>query len=290
METCNLVIDANTGKYAYSSYDIEGQTFGRLQSHKTFDKCVLPHNMGEEQKNALRLRSEKDFFIHLDFKHMEVSMLQWLSGDVALKQLVDGQGDVYKGIYQIVAGSPCDSDDKRELIKNIFLPVMFGMKPSGMVESLSKKGFNISIQTASTMFGLVRDKFKQAWDFLNDAQNSVKNTPIIKDRFGRPRDFSENSLASRGFLVQSPSAVVCLEKLIDLHFGIQGSGNLLYSIHDGYVLVANQEKLNTVLSTGIKTLQEPSKLCPGLRLKVSCSLGVRLSHMKQLPKDKNVNS
>lgn len=286
METCNLVIDTSTQKYAYSSYDIEGQTFGRLQSHKAFEKCVLPHNMGEEQKESLKLKRDKDFFVHFDFKHMEVSMLQWLSKDETLQNLIESQEDVYKGIYQIIINKPCDTDDKRELIKSIFLPIMFGMTVPGMINSLSKKGFELSYQSANTIHDLVKEKFKTAWNYLSNIFNSVKTTPIIKDYFGRPRDFSENPLSSRGFSVQSPSAVFCLEKLISLHEAIGGLGDLLYSIHDGYVLVANQEKLNTLLGTGMKTLQEPSKLCPGLRLKVSCSLGVRLTHMKQIPKGK----
>lgn len=291
METCNLVIDTESKKYAYSSYDIEGQTFGRLQSYETFKQCVTPHNMGDERKAQLKLRNEKDFFVAFDFKHMEVTMLQWLTGDPLLKKIIDDREDVYRGIYRTIVGSECDTADKRDLIKNIFLPVMFGMMPNGMVKGLAKRGVEITPQSAQTMHRLIKEKFSTAYDFLSDYQERVKTTPVIKDKFGRPRDFSENPLSVRGFLVQSPSAVFCLEKLIELHDAVGGLGKLLYSIHDGYVLVANEEKLNRIVVTGLKTLQSPSKLCSGLSLKVSCSLGVRLSHMKELPsKEKNAHS
>lgn len=289
METCNLVIDMDSKKYAYTSYDIEGQTFGRLQTHESFKQCVTPHNMGDERKASLKLRNDKDFFVSFDFKHMEVSMLQWLTGDGLLRKILDEYDDCYEGIYQTIVGSPCDSKDKRELIKNVFLPVMFGMTSHGMVKSLSKRGIEINERMAFTIHKLVKEKFCIAYDYLSEYQERVKTTPVIKDRFGRPRDFSENPLSVRGFLVQSPSAVFCLEKLIELHGAIGGLGSLLYSIHDGYVLVANQEKLNRIVVTGLKTLQGPSKLCAGLKLKVSCSIGIRLSHMKPIPKEKSAN-
>jgi hypothetical protein len=286
METASLVIDTELKKYVYSSYEIESQTTGRLGCHKNFDTCITPHNMGDDQKFRMKLRNEKDFYVHFDFKHMEVSVLQWLSKDAALKSILDQYDDLYKGIYQNILGQPCDTEDKRNLIKSIFLPVMFGLQPAGLVDKLQEGGINFSLNAATQLHQVIRQKFKTAWEYLTDYHNQAKSSAIVLDYFGRPRSFAEKPLSVRGFLVQSAAAVMCLEKLIDLNAALGDCGKLLYSIHDGYVLVANQEKLNKVVSIGLKTLQGPSTMCPDLRLKVSCSIGIRLSHMKQIPMTK----
>lgn len=287
METFRGVIDVNLKKYVHPSYEIEGQAFGRFNCHREFENCITPHNMGDARKESLKLQGEKDFFIYFDFKHMEVSMLQWLTGDQALKNAMEGQDDLYRGIYKTVFGEDCDNDTKREMIKSLFLPIMFGLTPYGL-----EKEYGVSAKAASQLHTLIKEKFKTAWQFMEDRHESVKTAPTTKDYFGRIRSFEEKPLSVRGFLVQSASAIFCQEKLIDLHTAVDGCGNLVYSIHDGYVLVANQEKLNKVVVSGIKALQSESKMCKGLKLNVSCSIGVRLSQLKQVPtsKEKNGNN
>jgi hypothetical protein len=289
METIQSVIDVAQKSYVYPSYEIEGQTFGRLACHKEFENCITPHNMGGEQKSLLKIKDDKSFFVYFDFRHMEVSMLQWLSGDPALKQTLDEHEDLYKGIYQNVLGQPCDTDVKRDFIKAIFLPVMFGLQPAGLVEDMEEKGINVSITMASQIHQAIRMKYKRTWEYLADWQEQAKGTPIIKDRFGRPRVFTEKPFRVRGFLVQAASAIFCLDKLIELHDSISPYGNLLYSIHDGYWLVANQENLNKIVVVGLKVLQGASKMFEDLKMKVSCSIGVRMIQMKQIPTNKERN-
>jgi hypothetical protein len=291
METATTVIDTEFKKYLYSSYEIEAQTTGRMSSHKSFDNCVVPHNMGDDQKNRMKLCDDKDFFVYFDFKHMEVSVLQWLSDDAALKNILSENEDLYKGIYKKIIGQSCDTDDKRELIKGMFLPVMFGLQPSGLVEKMAEEGITISLSSASQVHLLIRQNFKTAWDYLSEYQERVKFTPIISDFFGRSRSFVDKPWSVRGFIVQAASSVVCMEKLIELHSALGDCGKMLYSIHDGYVVVANEQKLNKIIGIGLKALQGASQMCPNLQLKVSCSIGIRLSHMKPLPgmKEKNGN-
>lgn len=286
METFRGVIDTNINKFVYPSYEIEGQNFGRFNCHREFDNCITPHNMGDAKKESLKLKGEKDFFIYFDFKHMEVSMLQWLTGDQALKSVMDDNSDLYRGIYNIIFGEICDSDSKREMIKNLFLPIMFGLTPYGL-----EKEYGVSSRAASQLHGLVKEKFKTAWQFMEDNYNNVKSESLTKDCFGRTRSFSEKPLSVRGFMVQSASAIFCQEKLIELYNSLKNCGNLIYSIHDGYVLVAKQENLNKVIVSSLKALQSESKMCKGLQLNVSCFIGVRLSQLKQVPinKEKSVN-
>lgn len=284
METFRGVIDTELKQYVYPSYEIEGQAFGRFNCHRSFDNCITPHNMGDSRKELLKLKNDKDFFIYFDFKHMEVSMLQWLTGDQELKNAMEGQKDLYCGIYKKVFGEICDSDTKREMIKNLFLPIMFGMTPFGL-----EKEYGVSPKAAYQIHNLIKTKFKTAWDFMEDNYKNVEANPIAKDYFGRIRTFKEKPLSVKGFLVQSSSSVFCQEKLIALFNAIDNYGNLLYSIHDGYVLVAKQENLNKVIVSGLKALQGESEMCKGLKLNVSCSIGVRLSQLKQVPINKENN-
>lgn len=279
METFRGVINTEINKYVYPSYEIEEQAFGRLNCHKAFDNCVTPLNMGPDKKKPLKLQGERDFFVSFDFKHEQVSVLQWVTQDENLKKAMESNEDAYKGIYQSIFKEPCDSDEKREVIKGLFLPIMFGLYPEN------------GSQLANVRLA-IKNSFKTAWDFMESHQEQVKSTPIIKDYFGRPRSFSDKPLRVRGFLVQSPSAIFCQEKLIELYNSLDNYGKLIYSIHDGYILFANQENLNRVVVNGLKVLQSESKMCKGLNLKVSCSIGVHLNHMRQIQtnKGKNVNS
>lgn len=277
IETYSGVVDNELNRYVYPSYEIEGQSFGRMNCHKSFDNCVVPTNMGDARKALLKLQNEKDVFVNFDFKHMEVSMLQWLTGDEVLKQAIESNSDLYKGIYSIVFQQPCDTEQKRETIKSFFLPIMFGLQAYNL-----SKNSNISYQTAEKIINLVKSNFPTAWKFMEDHQEQVKSTPLVRDYFGRPRNFTDKPLSVRGFMIQSPSAVFCQEKLIELHNSINTYGKLIYSIHDGYYLVANREKLNIVIMYGVKALQSESKTCKGLKLKVSCSIGKSLHQMNEL--------
>jgi hypothetical protein len=277
METFKGVIDEELNKFVYPSFEIEGQTFGRLNCHKEFDNCITPHNMGDEKKGMLKLKGEKDYFIYFDFKHMEVSMLQWLTGDAELKQAMNMNTDLYRGIYQMVFNEPCDNDNKREMIKSLFLPIMFGLTPFGL-----ERDYGVSEKSANQIHWLIKNKFPTAWKYMEDHHEQAKKAPTAKDYFGRIRSFAEKPISIRGFLVQAASATFCQEKLIELHRCLNGHGNLLYTIHDGYVLVANEENLNKVIINGLKALQSESNICKGLKMRVSCSVGAKLSRLKQI--------
>ena len=269
MENYTGIIDLRINKYVYPSYEIEGQNFGRLNCSKAFENCITPMNMGDDVKDLLKLKSENDIFINFDFKHMEVSMLQYLTKDQALKEAMDEDDDLYKEIYKSIFKQLCDTEEKRNLIKTLFLPIMFGM--------CSEEGSQISVVRS-----LIKTNFKTAWEFLEYHQEQSKINPIVKDYFGRPRSFDDKHLKVRGFLIQSASAVFCQEKLICLYNSIDNYGNLVYSIHDGYIVVANKNNADKVIANGLKALQSESYMCEGLQLKVSCYLGSKLNKMIQI--------
>lgn len=281
METYGKIIDVSLRKNVYPSYEIEGQSFGRLDCHKSFENCITPHNMGDAQKALLKSGEEDSFFIYFDFRHMEASMLCWLTEDENLGRHFVEYDDIYKGIYQNIIGELCDTEEKRELAKTVFLPIMFGLQPA----NLSKK-IEVSYQEALNMYNAIKTKYKKAWDYMNDHQETAKTGCVIRDHFGRPRTFQESPWKVRGFLVQSASAVFCLEKLIELHKSLAGQGNLIYSIYDGYILSAKKDRLNKVIASGIKTLQDEGKMCAELKLSVACSVGIRLDKLQAIPMKK----
>lgn len=256
METYRGVVDIEKGRYVYPSYEIEGQAFGRLNCSKSFDDCVVPHNIGDDAKSLLKLR-ENYCFVYFDFRHMEVSMLQWLSKDEKLKKAMEEYDDLYKGIYKIVYNEECDTEEKREHIKSLFLPTMFGL--AGQLD--------------------LRDKFKTAWSFMMDNQDQAKKRAIVKDYFGRPRSFAEKPWGVRGFLIQSASAIFCQEKLIALHNSLENNGNLLYSIHDGYIISTSKKNLQKVVRDSANTLHKESEMCKGLKIKTTCAIGLCLNRM-----------
>ncbi len=286
METLTLVSDNILRKYVYPSYEIEGQVNGRLGCCKAFANCVNPHALTQEDKARLQLRHENEFFVGFDFKHMEVTLLQWLTGDEELGRIIESGEDVYRGIYRTIIGQACNTAEKRQLVKDVFLPMMYGMGISTLVEKIG-----ISANAASTLFNVIRDRFATAWHWLDERQEQAKSTPIMRDHFGRRRTFDEKVWTVRNFLVQSPAAVVCLEKLIAFYDALGDVGSLLYSIHDGYVVVAKKDNLGKVVGIGRKVLEGSSKMCPGLNLRLACGIGVKMSHMKDVPiiKEKNAN-
>jgi hypothetical protein len=118
METFPLV-DKLDRKLKYAYYEIEGQTNGRLQVSDAFNFSYNPHNMSEKRSSFLRPSIPNNLFCYMDYKHMEVTVLAYLSQDGKLKELLASGGDLYSDIYQIITGEVCDTKEKRAKCKMI---------------------------------------------------------------------------------------------------------------------------------------------------------------------------
>ena len=273
------VINSETGSVLYSSYEIEAQTNGRLSTHKISDRYAFPHSMGPEQKALLLLRSEEyesRVFGYFDYNHMEVSMLQWLTKDNVHGDILNDGKDFYASLHQLIFKSPCDTEEKRRLVKGFFLPIMYGLQSS----NLSKK-LKISQSDAEDIISIQNKTFKTATEWLASKQNDVKNNPIAIDYFGRRRDFTdEPSHKRRNFEIQAPGAMICLERLCHLSKSFQDC--LVFHIHDGYVLtLPNKDALDKV--SEIKSvLESPSPLAEGLSLRISAEIGSRLDSLNKV--------
>lgn len=96
------------------------------------------------------------------------------------------------------------------------------------------------------------------------------------DCFGKSRYFEEDSYKARNFSIQSPSATVCLEKLMKLSF----ITDIAYNVYDEYVVYTNASNWKNVFTKSVEILEEESEIAPGLFLKVTGKGGKKLNNMK----------
>ena len=261
-------------KYLY--YEIEGQVNGRLNCLKKFKKGYLPHNLSMEQKSNLKPRGDGYIFFSADFRHCEVTVLQWLSKDEVLKAIIDSGEDVYAEIFRIITGDECDTVNKRNMSKRMFLPVMYGLGDKGLSKNLS-----IPETTAREIINRINKKFVTATKWMQKQQDVAKSKNVTIDYFGRPRKYQEGeSYKARNFAVQAPAAVVCAEKAIALYKELnEMDARLCYTVHDGYVMICHMSHKEDMVNIVRNTLEAESAMCPGLQMKVEICYGDSLDQM-----------
>ena len=268
LETEGL-IHTPTRTAVYTHYEVEYQKQGRMDTLAPA-RGFRAHGLGKSPD--YRPRGEDVEFMLLDYMAMEVHVLQYLSKCPALGQIVDSGQDVYKGIFRAVFGKECGDDQLRGLIKNSFLPVVYGMGANTLAERLKK-----DVKIASTIIDRYYTTFPQAFGFI---RNSVPSTAtIVRDHFGRPRPTEANDYLVRNFVIQAPSSTICLERLVALHGAISGKAKLAMHIHDGYAIVAHKAARSDVYATAKASLESESGLCPGLRLRADAKVGPSLDQL-----------
>lgn len=280
LETTPLLHETErTSVFAY--YDVEGQKNGRLRCLKKFSRSYVPHTMGEEQKAALKPRGYDLWFMCADIRHCEVNILQYLSKDERLKEIIDSGKDLHQEIYRIVTEDECDTPNKREKSKRLFLPVMYGLGPTSLGES-----FGISRDHAAELIRRIQVRFPTAWAWMASKQKQAKETGLVEDYFGRPRKYSEDeAYLARNFVVQAVAATVCLEKLYDIYKSLEGTNvKIAFSVHDGYGMLMEKSEALKTYKTVKPILEAESALCPGLFLKAEFKFGMRLNAMKVIGK------
>lgn len=261
----------------YPCYEIEGQTNGRLNSRKAFLKSYLPQTMGNDVKSIMRPHGYGVRFVTSDFRHCEVTVLQWLSNDERLLEILESGEDLHRRIYEIVTGDKCDSDKKRNLSKKLFLPVIYGCGPFGLSKNLS-----INENVAKELIDRIFKSFPTATNWIMEKQQQAMHG-VVKDYFGRPRSFkSEEVYLARNFVVQGVAATVCQEHLIEVHKSLKDGIKIVFSVHDGYCFVIPTAKAKEMYIFLKEKLEAESKLCPGLRMKIEVKFGARLDQMKVL--------
>lgn len=276
IETIPLLNEA-TREAVYPFYEIEGQVNGRMNCAAKFAHSYVPHLIRSEVAAVLKPYGYGTVFLTADFRHCEVAVLQYLSNDKNLKSIIESGEDVYRKIYEIVTDHPCDTKKKRDLCKEMFLPVMYGCGPKGLA-----KNINCSEEVGKKLYVRIARKFSTALSWMLGYQIKAKAGEVITDYFGRPRQYTE-SYKVRNFLVQAVAATICQEKLIGLYNALDNeSAYIAFSVHDGYSIITKASCAKETYQKVKQILEAESKLCPGLKMKTEIKFGAKLDKMKVL--------
>ena len=268
-----FLIDIKNKRKIYCHYEVEGQLNGRMSNKKISNDYYLPHNLKEEDKENIRLPSDQDIFLYFDYKHMEVSVLEWLSGDKKLRKAIESE-DFYEYVWKSLTNND-PTEEQRKLCKNIFLPIIFGQGS----KSLSKK-IGLSEKNSSKLIYRIKNAFPVAFTWVNSQE--VDSNNYSKDVFYRRRKFDENEYYKlNNFCIQSPSSMICLRKLVKLH-ELSKSNNfkIVFHVHDGYIISCDRIKIKKTYNIVKNILEEQDDLFNGLLLKTSCSYGYKLNNLK----------
>lgn len=248
-------------KLVFPYYEIEGQENGRMSSAKFFQKGINANNISKELLETIKPYGFDKVILSFDIKALEVRVLQWLSGDEKLKQIIDNGGDLYKGIFELITEMPCN-DRSRKICKSVFLPVIYGLTASGMVNK-----WGISEKNAEYLIYKIYKTFPAALSYVSSMQENMVD--FATDIFGRRRFFYDKKYLVRNFCVQSPAAMLCLDKLINLHNKIKNIAKIILYVHDGYYIMANKGESFQVEEICRNVFLSESELMPGLLLDIS---------------------
>ena len=267
------------GMRVHPCYEIEGQANGRMRCDpRAFTRGFNPHSLGADEKVALRALTYDKCFLYLDYHHMEVTMLQYLSGDQRLKHILDSGQDIYCGIWEQITTLPCD-EKFRKVCKNLFLPVVYGQG----IKSVADRA-KVSETTAKKLVDRIYSMFGTALSWAKEQQSNLDAQNFVTDYFQRRRKFEEKQYRIRNFAVQAPAAIVCLHKLVKLHEALSSEklrkvAHLILHLHDGYVIMCSEKSWRKVRDRATEVLEADEELYPGLPLTVSCHKGANLNEM-----------
>jgi hypothetical protein len=275
------VLNEATKRSEFSYYEIESTISGRMKALKKYSKCYSPHHIGPDDRKRLKPRGYGYRFLYADYRHCEITVLQWLSGDPKLKELHELGGDIYTHIYKIITGDECNTEMKRDMAKKMIISVMYGSGAAKLGEILG-----IGETVAKELINRIKVVFKTACDWMADQREKAKSG-VFTDYFGRPRDFTAEPYKAPDIMVQGVAATVCQEKLIDLFNALKdpAKAHILFSVHDGFGLAVQVSAARETYRTVKDTLETESKLCQNLKLNVQIKFGAKLDNLKVLWKD-----
>jgi DNA polymerase-1 len=271
----NCLTDNKRKACVYPTYVMEGQANGRLSALKVGRNSYNPHSIGPEEKSNLKPAGYDEAFVCFDYRNMEVNVLQWLSKDSELGDILKTDKDIYKEIWRRMTRiEPTDSH--RSICKKIFLPVVFGLGRRTLAGKLGS-----SEEFAARLIDNFVDTFPVAFDWVKN--QSADGNNVATDIFGRRRKFKpEQMYKIRNFVIQSPASMICLRKLVRLHEALSECGRIAFHIHDGYSLLCKRSEINSVFELGTRVLEDEEDLFPGLRLRTTCQVGSNLGSLEKI--------
>jgi hypothetical protein len=269
MESVPLA-DQRSRSLVYSSYEIEGSINGRLKTPGALKHSYLPHTMKPEDKENLWPQKHDDVFLYADYKNMEVAVLQWLSGDKVLGEILDSGKDIYSEIWKIITKQDPD-EEQRESCKRSLLSIVYGAGSETVAKHL-----NASERHAELFMEKLEEHLPQAMNWI---RNQMDVCGVFTDSFGRKirlEQGKEHKL--QNYAVSSPAAMICLHKLVKLERELTGA-KLVFHVHDGYGILVNNKNVVSVAESVKNILESEDELYPGLRLRVACEAGRTLDKL-----------
>lgn len=283
MESFGLVND-DSGKVVYSNYHLEGQENGRLSCSCDKKNSFNPHSLGEEKKNLMFNNENLKYFLQFDYRNMEVSVLANISQDETLLDIVNSaENHVYENLFERITGIKNHTDAKN-IGKKMFLPIIYGQTPGGLA-----KNIDISIDQAEIYYRNATKVFRKCFDFIESEQLKAHRDGFLEDIYFRKRVFQDGeAYKGRNFIIQSPSALICLESLLKLYKGSENLYKIAFHVHDGYFLAIQKDRVEEAFYQAKNILESKFNLMPNLVLKTSAKLGKSLDKMISLNKEKKV--
>ena len=126
-------------------------------------------------------------------------------------------------------------------------------------------------------------------DSIEAEQSKAQKNGYLEDCYFRKRIFSDGeAYKGRNFIIQSPSALICLESLLKLYQGSENLFKIAFHVHDGYFLAIQKDCVEDAFYKAKNILESKLSLMPNLALKTSAKLGKSLDKMISLNKEKKV--
>jgi DNA polymerase I-like protein with 3'-5' exonuclease and polymerase domains len=245
-----------------------------MKCSNIFSSSYNPHSLGFEEKENLKAPGFDYCFLSFDFKHMEVSVLQWLSNDDFMGEILNSGKDFYEAIWEILTQSSCNAD-RRQLCKDFFLPVFYGAGADALAQRLKWPS-----ESCKTLINRIHKTLPMASNWILNQQRKSNGEAV--DCYARRRSF-DSAHKVRNFVVQSPASLVCLHKLVLLMQALGDLAAVCMHIHDGYVLSVKKENLFKTYKLTKQILESENDLYPGLKLKTGCKMGVNLNELILYP-------
>lgn len=266
------IIDIEEKNIKYCYYEIEGQENGRLSSFNCFKNGFMPLNLKKEDKQKYRPLNQDDLFLLFDYKNMEVSVLEYLTKDKSLKDVLDEGDDFYESLYKKIINANNFDQEKRKKMKMIFLPFIYGAGIKKISESCKIEHSKVEVITKR-----IKETFPKTFTWLDNFSKNDQDGYYI-NTFGKIRKIDQ-SYKSVNFIVQSTASIFCLDKLIDLYYVYKKS--MCFYVHDAYCLYSNKKELESNMEMIKNILLQDSKFLNNIHLSVSCKYGEDLNEMKE---------
>lgn len=254
-------------------YQLERQSGGRLNCESLGPNFYVPHTMSDEVKNSLAVIGFDHEVVYADYRSLEFVVLAHLSGDPNLLEdssKEDPYASAYTRLFQ--GGNP---EQNRKLVKQVLLPVMYGMTPPGLAKSL-----DIGINLATEFHMEIQRAYPVAFSMLTTAEREAGHNNGYTDILGRHRRMAESGRAARNMSIQSPGAAFCQEHLVWVFDEVKAV-TVAASIHDGFIFLCKKGQ-GLVAAEAIKTVMErPSTLIPDLSVHVKITWGNSLGKMEE---------